>query len=164
MILRIVLDLPEDAAYVSMARHISRSVLEHMKVVPIITKDIEFMVGELASNAVRHAPDNGYQVEMEYHAEQVFITVTDKGQGFSFADVPPPGTIREDTAEEDRLGGWGLPMVQQLSDRLQFFRTDPHGTTVRAEKKLLYQSNAAAEEADDMEKNNDLAVGAITTH
>ncbi len=150
MILRLALDLPEDKTYLAMVRHVSRNVLEHLRVVEQDIADVEFIVGELTSNAVLHSGTAMYRVEIEFHAQVAVVLVMDRGAGFSFADVPPPGTPRSAGVNgEERLGGWGLPMVEKLSDRLQFFRTDPHGTTVRAEKKLGFVSPEAAKAAAD---------------
>lgn len=57
------------------------------------------------------------------------------------------GTIRADFGGGERIGGYGMTLIQGLSDRLEFHRTDPHGTTVRAEKKVRYRTAGAAEAA-----------------
>ena len=162
MILRLSLDLPEDAAYLSITRHLSRSLLEHLRVIEEDIGDVEFVVNELATNVLRHAPDHGYRVEVEYHADQAVITVVDSGPGFSFADVLPPGTPRPEIGGGQRLGGWGLPLVQMFADRVQFFRTDPHGTTVRAEKALHYLDRAAANTAARLEDHEAVRVQRLT--
>lgn len=84
---------------------------------------------------------------LEYHSDFVTVTVKDQGVGFSFADVPPAGTARADFGGGKRLGGFGMQMIHSLSDNLVFHRTDPHGTTVCAEKKLYYRSENAASAA-----------------
>jgi anti-sigma regulatory factor (Ser/Thr protein kinase) len=143
MILRLSLDLPEDESLTGMVRHLSRTVLEGLHVSSKDIDDLEYVIGELSTNAVRHADDLSYSIELELYPERAVVTVIDKGRGFSFANVPAPGTLRTDESGTERIGGWGLPLVQMLADRVEFRRTDPHGTTVRAEKILRYEGGKA---------------------
>jgi len=152
MIMRLALDLPEEESSTAIARHLSRSLLEHLDVAPEDVDDLEYVVGELSTNAVRHAGDVSYTLELEFYASCAVVTVRDRGRGFSFAGVPPPGTIRVDPDGRERSGGWGLLLVQRLADQVQCFRTDPHGTTVRAEKTLHYRSGAAERMAQRIEQ------------
>lgn len=153
MILRLTLELPEDTAYVSMTRHLSRSALEFLQVDEQTIDDIEFVLGELCGNVIMHVEshEGHFQVVLEYFAERVVVTVEDRGGGFSFADIPPPGTPRLGKDGQERIGGFGLPLVQKLADRLEFQRADPQGMMVRAEKRLDYRSRAAREEATDID-------------
>lgn len=139
MILRLSLDLPEDESLTSMVRHLSRSVLDTFHVSKKDIDDLEYVIGELSTNAVRHGEDLSYTIDLELHPDRAVVTVVDKGKGFSFANVPLPGTARVDESGGERIGGWGLPLVRMLADKVEFFRTDPHGTTVRAEKILHYE-------------------------
>lgn len=159
MILRLSLDLPEDLAYVRLTRMLGRALLEHLRAVPVDIDDIELMVGELCANVVRHAQSHAgrFQVALEYHLDHVVLTVVDKGSGFSFKDIPPVGAPRADFGGGVRLGGFGFQLVQSLADRLEFRRSDPQGTTVRAEKRLRYQTPEAAEEAARLDKSEAVA-------
>jgi hypothetical protein len=51
-------------------------------------------------------------------------------------------------------------MLEGLSDKIDFSTTDPHGTTVRVEKYLRYESPSAAYEATKMDTGNGSAVTA----
>jgi len=146
MILRLMLELPEDLAYIRITRILGRALLEHLQAEQRDIADVETLVGELCSNVLRHAQshDGRFQVALEYHSDYVSIIVEDRGAGFSFQDVPPAGTPRADFGGGQRLGGFGMQLIHGLSDRLEFHRTDPHGTTVCAEKKLHYRSEHAA--------------------
>ena len=139
MIMRLSLDLPEDESLTGMVRHLSRSVLDTFHVDKKDIDDLEYVIGELSTNAVRHGEDTCYTINLELHPDRAVVTVVDKGKGFTFANVPPPGTVRVDESGGERIGGWGLPLVRMLADKVEFFRTDPHGTTVRAEKTLHYE-------------------------
>ncbi len=146
MILRLALELPEDLAYIKITRILGRALLEHLQVDPADINDVEILVGELCSNVLRHAQshDDLFHVVLEYFSDHVGIMVQDRGQGFSFKDVPLVGTSREDFGGGERVGGYGMTLIQNLSDHLEFRRTDPHGTTVCAEKRLRYRSQDAA--------------------
>jgi serine/threonine-protein kinase RsbW len=166
MILKLSLDLPDDGAYVQITRLLGRTLLEHLRVVDADIADLELLVGELCTNVIRHAqPSEGrYRVTLEYLADRVELTVEDTGKGFSFTDVPEAGTQRPDSLQGgQRIGGFGMGLVQALADRLEFRRTDPHGTTVRAEVELHYQTEAAAEKAAEMDASEGGQV-TVSTH
>ena len=136
------------------ARRVGRMMLEEMGVISTDVNDTEFVVGELCSNVIRHAQtsDGRFVIHLEYHADKVVITVMDRGTGFSFKDVGEVGSLRPDMDGSDRYGGFGLDLVRRLADHVEFSRTDPDGTTVRAEKVLHYKTPEAAREAEEMER------------
>ncbi len=155
MILRLSLELPEDLAYIKITRILGRALLEHLQADPTDINDVEILVGELCSNVLRHAQghDDRFHVVLEYFSDHVGIMVQDRGQGFSFKDVPMAGTSRADFGGGERIGGYGMTLIQKLSDHLEFRRTDPHGTTVCAEKKLHYRTQDAAAAADRLNRS-----------
>lgn len=149
MILRLSLDLPEDTTYIRTTRLLSRCLLEDIKVNREIIDDVELIVNELCSNVIRHAQskESHFLVTLEYYKPQVVITVSDAGQGFSPDDVLPVGTMRSDGQGGERLGGLGLFLLEGMSDRVDFTETHPHGTTVRVEKRLQYETQQDADAA-----------------
>jgi len=161
MILRLSLDLPQDENYVGTARILSRCLLEDIKVTKPTIDDVEIIVGELCSNVIRHAQSKAkhFLVNLEYYKPQVVIMVTDAGKGFTQEDVLPVGTSRPDGEGGERFGGWGLSLLEGVSDKVDFTVTDPHGTTVRVEKKLHYETEGDASEAAEMDK----ASGGVVT-
>ena len=138
MSLKLSLDLPEDGSYVRMARRMGRLLLEEQHISDTVIEDIELVLGELCTNVIHHARSHAghFQVTLEYQQDRVVITVIDQGTGFSRNDVAEPGTERSKEGEAERFGGFGLPIVEILSDRLEFERSDPMGTVVRAEMLL----------------------------
>lgn len=156
MILKLSLDLPEDAAYIRMTRLLSRCVLEEIKVTHAIVHDVENIVGEMCSNVIRHAESKEmrFLVTLEFYEPKVVITVKDMGKGFVSADVAPVGTSRSDGNGGKRVGGFGLSILKGLSDKLDFTETDPHGTTVRVEKHLHYETKGDAIEATKRDANS----------
>lgn len=154
MILRISLDLPGDGTYLRIARRIGHTLMEDLGVVPQDIIDIEFIIGELCTNVVRHARatvDSHYTVALEYHADRVAIIVEDKGIGFSENDVSIVGSVRPDRDGTDRLGGFGLELIRLMADHIEFRHSVPQGTTVVAEKALHFNTPAEARQAEDLE-------------
>jgi len=147
--MQLSLVLPEDSTCIRATRLLSRSLLKEMKVVVPIIDDVETIVAELCSNVTRHAESKAthFLITLEYFKLKVVITVTDEGQGFVAKNVPLPGTVRSDNMGGERYGGFGMTLLQGLSDKIDFTATDPHGTTVRVEKNLLYETQADADKA-----------------
>jgi len=144
MFTRLSLDLPEDFALLPMVRHVVRQVLISFHVSQQDTDDVELLVGELTANAARHAHSGlDYRIEVEIRDDLAVIVVSDRGQGFSWVDIAPPGTIRADKRDSDiseRFGGWGIPIIEGLADRVEYCSNKPHGTTARVEKRLTIAS------------------------
>ena len=137
MSLKIALEVPEDAAYIGMVRQMGRTLLGTQVTAQVID-DIELVIGELCSNVTRHArSEKGcYRVEMEHHLGRFILAVVDEGQGFSSPRFAPMCThsVAEDGTE--RYGGFGLHLVDSLTDVLEIKDNQPRGTTVRVEKSV----------------------------
>lgn len=167
MILKLSMDLPEDQDYLRLTRLLGRTLLEYLQADLRDIVDTELLLGELCSNVIRHAHtcDGRFRVDLEYYADRVVVTVEDTGPGFSFKAVPQVGSLRPETISGgERIGGFGLQLVEALADRIEFHRTDPHGTTVRAEKALHYQSAEAkryAVKLDESPAGSGLVVNAL---
>jgi serine/threonine-protein kinase RsbW len=164
VILNLSLNLPEDGAFLRIARLISRTMLESLGIVAQDVDDVELVVEELCSNVIRHAQSNNgrFLLVINYYADRVVVVVEDTGHGFSFKDVRAVGEERPDLDGSIRLGGFGIGLVAALTSRLEFFRTDPHGTTVRAEILLHYDSKAEAAEAADLDNRSDGGANSIS--
>ena len=73
--------------------------------------DMRLLVSELVTNSVRHSDRNGSSVvelEVDVSEKRVLVRVTDNGPGF---EASPRGP------EDDPGSGWGLFLVEQISDR-----------------------------------------------
>jgi anti-sigma regulatory factor (Ser/Thr protein kinase) len=73
--------------------------------------DMRLLVSELVTNSVRHSDLNGSSVvelEVEVSEKRVLVRVIDNGPGFE-ATPRGPG--------DDPGSGWGLFLVEQISDR-----------------------------------------------
>jgi serine/threonine-protein kinase RsbW len=156
MILKLSLDMPDDEVYVPLTRQFGRGLLKYMNVVKEDIRDVEAIVTELITNVVRHAQssEGRFQVSLEYYADRVIIIVVDAGNGFAFRDVSEIGSVRSDGNGSERVGGFGLPIIDTLSDKLEFTRTAPQGMTVCAKKMLHYETQKAKDDADTMNKRD----------
>ena len=133
----VAMKLPEEKVHIGLARRVCREVLGSFGVGSQDVDDIETVVGELATNAVCHAHDENYTIEIKVASDLAVVTVSDHGIGFSREMIAPPGTLRTgQTGQMERIGGWGIPIVVSLTDRVDFYESKPHGTTVRVEKQL----------------------------
>lgn len=136
--IRVWAELPERYEHVGIGRRMARAMLEHCQCHPRDVDETETVIGELCGNAARHARSacGWYSCTVEYHRDRIIVIVTDQGQGFDHEDVPAVGTARDDGNGAERYGGFGLLLVGELVDRIEFGRTEPQGTTVRTEKRL----------------------------
>ena len=85
-----------------------------------VLEDIRLLVTELVTNSVRHtdaAEDAPVRLEVSVEPARVFLAVEDAGSGF----LPEPRT-----PSSPDLGGWGLYLVDRVSDR---WGVDGHGRT-----------------------------------
>jgi anti-sigma regulatory factor (Ser/Thr protein kinase) len=73
--------------------------------------EMRLLVSELVTNSVRHAccgAEDALEVEVSVTGQVIHVCVTDRGPGFEVAPRTP---------EDDPGSGWGLFLVEQLSDR-----------------------------------------------
>ena len=136
--IRVSLELPEDYEHVGIGRRMGRAVMEHCQASANDVDDTEIVIGELCGNAARHARSlcGWYGCTIEHHGDHVIVIVIDQGGGLDPSGVAPVGAARLEEDGSERYGGFGPPLVQGLTDQVEFGRSEPHGTTVRA-KKLL---------------------------
>jgi anti-sigma regulatory factor (Ser/Thr protein kinase) len=107
---RIDLRLNPNSEAVSAARH-SLDRLEGL-LVPEKLEDVRLIVSELMTNSVRHArlsADEQISLAVAISGRSVRGRVCDTGRGFEKPSAPKPRT--------DMSGGWGLPIVERISDR-----------------------------------------------
>jgi anti-sigma regulatory factor (Ser/Thr protein kinase) len=140
----------------------SRDALCTSGVDPRDVDNLEVLVAELATNAIRHTRAPSFRVDLQLYEGLAVITVTDAGKGFERDKVPVPGSERWDTkwfegeqeaggnklaVQQPRIGGFGLPMVETLADQVEYLPAYPRGTVVRARRRVaMVQPDAAAHE------------------
>jgi anti-sigma regulatory factor (Ser/Thr protein kinase) len=72
-------------------------------------QDAELLLSELVSNAVKYGGDGDIGVTFERYDGRFRTEVVDQGDGFA--------AVLRNREDGDSPGGWGLPLVQTLSDR-----------------------------------------------
>src|SRR4030088_2914742 len=129
----LTLTVPTGSRYVATVRSIATSLLESLEVDPDDAYDVGLIVGEACANVVRHAYDRRgetYAVRLDLIPGGIAITVTDNGRGFDPSRVRPPDPLRPH--------GWGIWLIEQISDGVDVRQVSPHGTELYAEKALHF--------------------------
>ena len=83
--------------------------------------EVELLTSELVTNAVRHAQlkeGDPIGLEIDVDTDTVHVAVVDGGTGFDF------GKLFEEPG--DPRGGWGLSIVDKVSDRWGVDASPPH--------------------------------------
>ncbi|MEA2286464.1 MAG: serine/threonine-protein kinase RsbW [Solirubrobacteraceae bacterium] len=109
-------DIPRDPTAPSLARR----AIERLEdtIAPDVIPDVKLLVSELITNSVKYGRDG--EVTLKVEAEdprRLRIEVVDQGVGF----VP---VARDRPATE--VGGWGLHLVQTLSNRWGVYEGSTH--------------------------------------
>jgi len=94
---------------VSLARHSLNDLQGELG--PELFEDMRLLVSELVTNSVRHAvaaPESTVMLELSVREDLIRCCVSDPGPGFEPAERAP---------DDDPGSGWGLFLVEQLSDR-----------------------------------------------
>jgi anti-sigma regulatory factor (Ser/Thr protein kinase) len=79
--------------------------------------DVRLLVSELIANSVKYGGDGPVRLEVSTTHDRLRAEIIDQGQGF----VPK----HRDRALED-VGGWGLHLVEQLTDRWGIHKGSTH--------------------------------------
>jgi serine/threonine-protein kinase RsbW len=96
---------------------------------------LELALTEAMTNVIRHGYEgkDGQPIEMvvEADGEQAAILISHQGRCFDpeSADIPPP------TFDGSREGGFGLYMIKQCCDDVQYFEAEPGTRCIRLVKK-----------------------------
>jgi anti-sigma regulatory factor (Ser/Thr protein kinase) len=80
-----------------------------------VKDDVDILVSELVTNSVRHAGSDLIELEARTSPTTVRVEVGDSGPGFDRQDPPEP--------DPDRVGGYGLYLVDRLANRWGVERT-----------------------------------------
>ena len=110
MAIRINLRLTPESEAISEARHALDRLADVLP--PGKLDDVRLVVSELVTNSVLHAdlsPDDQIRLSVEASAVSVRGRVCDPGPGFRKPSKLGP--------RPDFSGGWGLPIVDRISDR-----------------------------------------------
>ena len=108
-------------------------VAKHMELSEEKSAEISMALIEACINAFEHSESNK-QIEIHFRikGDELEIQVTDKGKGFDQSKVKIPKI--EEKIGSDHKRGWGLQLIKELMDTVEFESTD-EGTTVTMTKK-----------------------------
>ena len=107
-------------------------VAKHMELSEEKSAEISMALIEACINAFEHSESNK-QIEIHFRikGDELEIQVTDKGKGFDESKVKIPKI--EEKIGSDHKRGWGLQLIKELMDTVEFESTD-EGTTVTMTK------------------------------
>jgi serine/threonine-protein kinase RsbW len=115
----IVLELPSSSEYVLLARLIVSCVGQLAEFEPEDVYDLKLAVTEAATNVIRHAAVDSFQIEYRVLTRVVEITVSDEGGGFD---------VEKLIANPDEYGGFGIAVIRSLVDEVILDSTAGGGT------------------------------------
>lgn len=101
--------LPSSPEYVMLARLVAGQVGRLVGFEPEDVYDLKLAVTEAATNVIRHAAVESYEIEFRALPGAVEVTVTDAGGGFQVSELPD---------EPYDHGGFGLTVIENLVDEL----------------------------------------------
>lgn len=105
----VVLELPSSSEYILLARLVVTCAGQLAGFEPEDVYDLKLAVTEAATNVIRHAAVESFQIEYRALPRAVEITVVDRGGGFD---------VEELTGKPDEHGGFGLAVIQSLVDEV----------------------------------------------
>tara|TARA_A100001037_G_C15120501_1_gene623560 strand:- start:1422 stop:1841 length:420 start_codon:yes stop_codon:yes gene_type:complete len=109
-------------------------VAKHMNLDEEKSAEISMALIEATINAFEHSDSESGNVEIHFliQGDELIIQVTDKGKGFDKSKVAIPKI--EQKFGSDHKRGWGLKLIEELMDTVEFESTE-EGTTVTMTKK-----------------------------
>ena len=112
----------------------SEVVAKHMGLNEEQAAEISMALIEATINAFEHSGSDSGNVEIHFviQDDTLVIKVTDKGRGFDQSNVKIPKI--EEKLGSDHKRGWGLQLIQELMDTVEF-ESSAEGTTVTMTKK-----------------------------
>jgi anti-sigma regulatory factor (Ser/Thr protein kinase) len=100
------LELPSGSSAPARARGALKQIAG--RVPPERLRNVTLLVSELVTNAVRHAEGEAVRLVVRLAGGVLRVEVHDPGRGF---------TLRKPPSDPMRASGWGLVLVEELSDR-----------------------------------------------
>ena len=108
-------------------------VARHMELSEEKSAEISMALIEACINAFEHSgSDKQIEIHFRIKEDLLEIQVTDKGKGFDKSKVKIPKI--EEKIISDRKRGWGLQLIKELMDTVEF-ESSGEGTTVTMTKK-----------------------------
>jgi anti-sigma regulatory factor (Ser/Thr protein kinase) len=108
-------ELPRNARAPALARQALADL--DGKVDPTVLPDVRLLVSELITNSVKYGGDGPVRLEIRASDDRLRAEIIDQGAGFT--------PIQRDD-DLDRVGGWGLHLVEQLTSEWGTYEGSTH--------------------------------------
>lgn len=113
------LEIPSSSEYVLIARLVVSHLGQVAGFGPEEVYDLKLAVTEAATNVIRHAAVESFEIQYHVLPGEISITVSDAGGGFEVDDCAPPSEVD---------GGFGLSVIRNLVDEMVIDSTAGGGT------------------------------------
>ena len=135
----IEVSLANKLGYERVAMACSASFAQILGLPPERIEDLKTMVAEAAINAMQHGnkgrPDARVTVSMNCQDDILNVTVMDEGDGIK--EFPPKPDIEKIIAELESPVGFGLFLLSQLADQVEFNQVTDGGHVVKLAIKMI---------------------------
>ncbi|MFL5781121.1 MAG: ATP-binding protein [Thermoleophilaceae bacterium] len=84
--------------------------------------DAQLLLSELVTNAVKYGGDGSMRITISSVGDATHFEVVDQGGGFAARETAE----HRDRQDLERVGGWGLPLVETLADEWGSFEGSTH--------------------------------------
>ena len=84
--------------------------------------DLRLLTSELVTNAVKYGGEGDLSLRMSVTGRRLRVEVVDQGSGFEAQRT----AHERDRDDLDQVGGWGLPIVEQLASDWGSFEGSTH--------------------------------------
>ena len=130
--------LANQLGYERVAMACSASFAKMLGLAPERIEDLKTMVAEAAINAMQHGnkgrPDAKVTVWMNCQDNIINVEVMDEGEGIK--EFPPTPDIEKIVAEFESPVGFGLFLINQLADQVEFNQMSEGGHVVKMAIKM----------------------------
>ena len=99
------------------AARLARRAIERVEGLDGVLPDARLLISELITNSVKYGGDGPVRLEVSTRRGKLRAEIIDQGAGF----VP-----KRRNDDLDKVGGWGLHLVEQLTDRWGTFEGSTH--------------------------------------
>jgi serine/threonine-protein kinase RsbW len=134
----IEVNLVNQLGYERIAMACSASFAQMMGLPPERIEDLKTMVSEAAINAMEHGnkgrPDARVTVSLNCQDNAINVTVSDEGNGIT--NFPPKPDIEKIIEDLESPVGFGLFLIKQLADQVEFNKEANGGHVVKMAIKM----------------------------
>ena len=111
----LTVEIPRNAKAPALARRALAELDGHVD--PSVLPDVRLLVSELITNSVKYGGEGPVRLEVRATEDRLRAEIIDQGVGF---------TPIERDGDLDRVGGWGLHLVEQLTSEWGTYEGSTH--------------------------------------